>query len=268
MKLILFLILYIFTFFFYYNYYKKNNSIKYVNYNYKENYKIYEDPVDAVITWVNSSDPNWKELKNKYSKEYNLNVIDNSSARFPLEKYNDLELFLCVSCINKFLPWINNIYIVVHENQKPSWLNNFNNITMINHSQIFPNKNYLPTFNSHAIESCLHYIPGLSEKFNDDVYIIDFLDKIFFYLDNKPITSGQLKNIKNHNLFVNSPYANSWINLSNLLDKEYLLLPTHCCTPLTKTLLKTIEENYYDIFDNTRKSRFRSNYDIPPWILY
>jgi hypothetical protein len=52
--------------------------------------------------------------------------------------------------------------------------------------------------------------------------------------------------------------------LSNLLDKEYLLLPSHCCTPLTKTLLKTLEEKYYDIWNNNRKTRFRSNNDIPP----
>lgn len=38
--------------------------------------------------------------------------------------------------------------------------------------EIFPNKSHLPTFSSPAIESHLHLIPGLSEKFlylNDDV---------------------------------------------------------------------------------------------------
>ena len=38
--------------------------------------------------------------------------------------------------------------------------------------ELFPNKSHLPTFSSPAIESHLHRIPGLSDKFiylNDDV---------------------------------------------------------------------------------------------------
>ena len=49
-------------------------------------------------------------------------------------------------------------------------------MTIIDHVQIFPNASHLPTFNSRAIESHLHRIPGLSENFlyfNDDWLFID-----------------------------------------------------------------------------------------------
>ena len=54
--------------------------------------------------------------------------------------------------------------------QEPSWLN-LTSATIISHDQIFEKNDHLPTFNSRAIESHLHRIPGLSENFlyfNDD----------------------------------------------------------------------------------------------------
>ena len=47
-------------------------------------------------------------------------------------------------------------------------------IRVVPHSEIFPDTGDLPTFNSHAIEACLHRIPDLSENFlyfNDDVFL-------------------------------------------------------------------------------------------------
>jgi hypothetical protein len=46
-------------------------------------------------------------------------------------------------------------------------------MTLVDHREII-DADYLPTFNSHAIEACLHRIPGLAEHFvyfNDDVFL-------------------------------------------------------------------------------------------------
>merc|ERR1719221_2552491 len=46
-------------------------------------------------------------------------------------------------------------------------------IRIVHHDEFMPAR-VLPTFNSHAIESCLHYIPGLCDQFmyfNDDFYM-------------------------------------------------------------------------------------------------
>ena len=60
-----------------------------------------------------------------------------------------------------FAPWIRHIYIVTN-GQIPTWLNIKNqNISVISHNEIFPDKSHLPTFNSMAIEVHLHRIAGL-----------------------------------------------------------------------------------------------------------
>ena len=83
-------------------------------------------------------------------------------------------------------------------------------------------------------------------------------------MNNKPIISGKLSNSTTFAFFSNDAHHNSWLNLSKIFNKEYLLKPTHCCTPLTKTLMQTVENKYFSEWDNTRKNRFRSNHDIPP----
>eukprot|EP00514_Thraustochytrium_sp_LLF1b_P006308 CAMPEP_0184539874 /NCGR_PEP_ID=MMETSP0198_2-20121128/18355_1 /TAXON_ID=1112570 /ORGANISM="Thraustochytrium sp., Strain LLF1b" /LENGTH=105 /DNA_ID=CAMNT_0026933411 /DNA_START=206 /DNA_END=520 /DNA_ORIENTATION=- len=66
------------------------------------------------------------------------------------------------------------------ETQRPDWLSSTaSHITLVEHSEIFPEwakaKGALPTFNSCAIESVLHRIPGLAECYlylNDDVLFL------------------------------------------------------------------------------------------------
>ncbi len=63
-------------------------------------------------------------------------------------------------------PWIRTIYIVT-ASQVPVWLNTAHpRVRIIDHKELFPDPAaQLPTFNSLAIESVLHRIPGLSEYF-------------------------------------------------------------------------------------------------------
>lgn len=59
--------------------------------------------------------------------------------------------------------------------QVPSWLDTTHpRLSVVTHSDIFPNKSHLPVFSSPAIETHLHRIPGLSRffvYFNDDVFL-------------------------------------------------------------------------------------------------
>ncbi|KAK7480398.1 hypothetical protein BaRGS_00028317 [Batillaria attramentaria] len=93
---------------------------------------------------------------------------DVSNSRFE----DNEELRYSLRSLEKFAPWVRHIYIVTN-GQIPYWLNLDNpRITLVTHEEIFPNKSHLPTFSSPAIESHLHRIPGLSDKFlyfNDDV---------------------------------------------------------------------------------------------------
>lgn len=86
--------------------------------------------------------------------------VDNGELRYSLRS------------VERYAPWVRNIYIVTN-GQVPNWLNvNHPRIHIIRHEDIFLDKSHLPTFSSPAIESHLHRIPGLSKKFiylNDDV---------------------------------------------------------------------------------------------------
>nr|XP_004650281.2 N-acetylglucosamine-1-phosphotransferase subunits alpha/beta [Jaculus jaculus] len=93
---------------------------------------------------------------------------DVSASRFE----DNEELRYSLRSIEKHAPWVRNIFIVTN-GQIPSWLNLDNpRVTIVTHQDVFRNVSHLPTFSSPAIESHIHRIEGLSQKFiylNDDV---------------------------------------------------------------------------------------------------
>src|SRR5690606_13050857 len=128
------------------------------------------EPVDVVYTWVDSADPAWREAHRRYSQEYEAHNPSADNA----ERYIDREeLRYSLRALWLFAPFVRHIYLVTAD-QRPSWLVDHPKLTVVSHREIFPDPSVLPTFNSHAIESCLHRIPGLSEHFlylNDDVFL-------------------------------------------------------------------------------------------------
>ena len=76
--------------------------------------------------------------------------------------------------VERHAPWVNNIYLITN-GQRPKWLNvNHPKLKWVRHEEFIPEE-YLPTFNSSAIEMNIHRIDGLSENFvlfNDDMYLI------------------------------------------------------------------------------------------------
>lgn len=93
---------------------------------------------------------------------------DISASRFE----DNEELRYSLRSIERHAPWVRNIFIVTN-GQIPSWLNLDNpRVTIVTHQDVFRNLSHLPTFSSPAIESHIHRIEGLSQKFiylNDDV---------------------------------------------------------------------------------------------------
>ena len=133
-------------------------------------------PLDFVITWVDGADVNWLKEKQKYRFDID---IDNSIARY--RDFGTLKYVL--RSIDKFAPWVRNVFLVTN-GQVPEWIT-FDNpkLKLIKHSDFIPHE-YLPTFNSNAIEWNLHKIEGLSENFvyfNDDVILTDYVQPSDFF---------------------------------------------------------------------------------------
>ena len=130
--------------------------------------------VDAVITYVDAEDEAWV-------KSYSDNVGGNfESKRFRSFKVLDLQ----ISLIRKYMSFVDNIFVVVSAmSQVPSNIMSMKNIHIVLHEEIIPPQ-FLPCFNSCAIEMFLHNISGLKENFlyfNDDFFPVSELNKTDFF---------------------------------------------------------------------------------------
>jgi hypothetical protein len=125
-------------------------------------------PIDAVITWVDGSDPAHASKMKAYGGKYTF-VDDDvaGSTRYA----NDGEIYRCVASIRKFAPYVRTIFIVT-DAQDPHIPEGSIPVKVVDHKEIFRgHEDKLPVFNSVAIETMTWRIPGLAEhyiEFNDD----------------------------------------------------------------------------------------------------
>jgi Stealth protein CR2, conserved region 2/Stealth protein CR3, conserved region 3/Stealth protein CR4, conserved region 4/Stealth protein CR1, conserved region 1 len=130
-----------------------------------------EFAVDAVYTWVDGSDPGWRErLRSAWTAtpEGTLHPLSANDSRFASRD----ELRYSLRSLRMYAGWLRHVFIVT-DGQVPAWLRaDHPSVTVVDHREIFP-AGALPTFNSHAIEARLHHIPELSDHYlylNDDVF--------------------------------------------------------------------------------------------------
>lgn len=234
------------------------------------------DLVDVVYTWVDSSDPEWSRERDRWSGR--TEIVMASAANE--ERYLDRdELRYSLRSVMMYAPFVRNIYIVTH-GHRPSWLVDDDRIRVVPHHEIFPDPSVLPTFNSHAIEACLHRIPGLAENFlyfNDDVFL--GRDATFHDFYTK---AGLIKSRFSPSSFVAetepAPDAipTDWAsyNAVKLMRDEFGMgfdrKLKHVPHPLKRSLLEELEQRYPEVFERTRASRFRepSDYSISSMLAH
>lgn len=219
--------------------------------------------IDAVYTWVNHADTNWQA---KWSQSFPDETFD--PDRFTS---ND-ELKYSLRSLNKYAPWLNHIY-VVSNCEKPQWLKEHEKISWVNHEEIFPNNDMLPSFNSHAIECCLHNIKNLEENFiylNDDFILSqpclpnDFFDDCgrsisYFEPYGMVFDKNTRKEIPD--------YLQAAINSHKLLKEKFSdysarNLHRHVPYAMKRSVLKEIESNFPNAIQRTRYEKRRSETDI------
>jgi len=220
-------------------------------------------PIDAVYTWVNHADPEWQ----------NHWISTFPEQEFDPDRYtsND-ELRYSLRSLNKYAPWLRKIYVVSNCSQ-PDWLNDNEKIVWVEHEDIFPNQADLPTFNSHAIEACLHRIEGLSENFiylNDDFVLgqpclpSDFFDEVgrsLAYFE----SYGMVDDSEDKEEIPD--YLAAAKNSKALIKKVFLNydarnLHRHVPYALKKSVMSELETTFLSAFEHTRQSKRRSEDDI------
>ncbi|MDH8701018.1 hypothetical protein M2138_000356 [Dysgonomonadaceae bacterium PH5-43] len=143
--------------------------------------------IDLVYLWVNGDDPKWIKKRNKYINGKNE---ENSDTTGKGRYTNNDELKYSLRSIEKYAPWIRNIFIVT-DDQIPEWLDTTNSkVKIIDHKDIMPTES-LPCFNSSVIEYFIYRIPNLSEHFiyaNDDMLLYSpMCQEDFFTKEGFPI---------------------------------------------------------------------------------
>ena len=221
-----------------------------------------------MFTWVNGNDPVWLEMHRnatiQYAGKEAWHASVNSNARFR----NRGEIAYSVSAVRKYCPWIRKIF-VVSNCRLPLQLDKYN-VIPVSHDDIFPDVRCLPSFNSRAIESCIHRIDGLSENFvyfNDDVFVAKplGLDR-FFDSTNKPIIFPSKHNIR-YSGENRRPVDYAAAKAGELILRDFGFRPIkklhHAPFAITRSIMYEIEERYAQEIAITRNSQFKSMYDLP-----
>lgn len=233
-------------------------------------------PIDVVYTWVNDQDPDWQELyanhvQNKLPEvDTPEHENDNNSKATNLSRFkNRDELKYSIRSIHRHIPWVRNIYVLTNC-APPAWLAENDRVIWTRHEDVFE-KEQLPTFSSHSIETTLHLIDGLSENFiyfNDDFFINTDLSKEIFF---SPAGASH-SNLEDYGMVAGSfraadpDYFNAARKGAGLIKKEFGRVPTrlhkHSPYALRKSVLQEIERKFSSEVLGTRNSKFRSATDI------
>ncbi|MGP5286484.1 stealth conserved region 3 domain-containing protein [Glutamicibacter arilaitensis] len=223
-------------------------------------------PIDVVYTWVDDTDSTWRAKKNAHSP---VRKDSEDLASGDMRFRNRDELKYSVRSVRTFMPWVRNIFVVTDE-QNPSWLSEESDIRVISHSEIFPDTNVLPVFNSHAIESCLHRIPGLAEHFlyfNDDTMLLRMqTPKNYFHANGTAkffLSPVKVDRRPQHEV---EPHMWAAQNNRRILQERFGKTITrgmlHTPHPHLKSTLQKIELEYSEIMAAVRGAKFRSESDI------
>lgn len=228
-------------------------------------------PIDIVYTWVNSDDEEFNESRLKYQQQFDSSVKATKAESTDIARFESRdELKYSIRSILTYAPWVNHIYIVTN-GQVPSWLNeDWDKVTIVPHSQILEPE-FLPTFNSHAIETALYKIPNLSEHFiyfNDDVMLTRPLPPSYFF------TSGGIAKLfatgaklPNGEKSINdSPTQWAAKNSRALLLQEtgfwVDVMFAHTFHPQLKSVHQEINELWKHEVDLCRNNKFRDGSDL------
>lgn len=153
-------------------------------------------PIDAVITWVDGSDPAHAARMREYGADISFSEEDVAGkTRFA----SIGEIYWCVESLRKFAPFIRTIYIVT-DGQDPKIPEGNIPVRIIDHKEIFRGyEERLPVFNSIAIETMTWRIPSLAEHYlelNDDFMLCaPVKEEDFFAPDGTPVCYASRRSI-------------------------------------------------------------------------
>ncbi len=242
---------------------------------------------DIVYLWVDGNDPSWRAKRQRSAEKLcartrsAMALYGNVEGRFR----DNEELRYNLRALERFFPEHGHIYVVT-DGQAPGWLKASNRLTLVDHRELIPEAS-LPTFDSGNIESYIHRIPGLSERYfylNDDVFFgapVNLSDWFWSggvytaWSDDAAVTDEPLRpdatSLENA-----CRLSNQWLSakaqtlsprlapcdapLRQMSDGYQHTFRTfaHAPRPMLKSLLFELEHSAADMFEQVRSTVFRT----------
>jgi hypothetical protein len=222
--------------------------------------------IDMVFSWVDGNDPEFRARRAAAMANHIVGEGDDADARI---RHID-ELKYALRSVHAFAPWVRRIFIAT-DSPVPQWLAPHPKITIVRAEEHFTDLSALPVYNSHAVETQLHHIPGLAEHFlysNDDMFFGRPLSPTMFFSPGgvtKFIEAGTRIGLgANHperSGFENAARVNRqllWEKFGKIITRHL----EHTAAPLRKSVLFELEREFAEDFARTQSSRFRSSTDI------
>ena len=230
-------------------------------------------PIDIVYLWVDGGDVTWRKKRQSAARrastaDHNaMAVYGNVEGRF---RDND-ELRYSLRALERYFPDHGHVYVVT-DGQTPSWIAPSSRLTVIDHRDLIPAER-LPIFDSGNIESYIHRIPGLSERFfyfNDDVFfgapvrVDDWFWEggVYAAWSDDPEVPGLAMQPDATSLENGCRLSRQWLDhRATQTTASYQHTPrtfAHSPRPLLKSLLVQLEHEAADLFERVRSTVFRN----------
>lgn len=237
--------------------------------------------VDAVITWVDGSDPAHKNKRDHYLAKAQAPLHNNATN--PHRWVCSDELNFCLRSIANNAPWVSRIWIVTDDQNPviaslPPELTA--KISIVDHKEIFATcEDALPTFNSLSIETMLWQIDGLAEHFlyfNDDVFLTAPVTVADFFSAAGPVLRGKWVNHAHLVQCSKSRDEASLLNHFNQINAAALIGYTadhvfesaHAVHPMQRSVMAELFDTYPEQCMRNAGFRFRCIEQFLPQSLH
>ncbi len=222
--------------------------------------------IDIVFSWVDGNDVDYQRERATRMLGHLVGEGDDSPARFRHIE----ELRYALRSVFMYAPWIRRIFVAT-DSVAPAWLADHPRISLVRSAEYFQDTSALPTHNSHAIESQIHRIDGLSEHFlysNDDMFFGRRVHPELYFSPGgvssfieSPTRIGVGGNCVSRSGFENAARVNR-----RLLNERFGRVTTrhleHVAVPLRRSVLFELEREFAPEFAATAASRFRESTNI------
>ena len=229
------------------------------------------EPIDVVYTWVDDKWPGYAGMLASYARDKRDASPDRTRDNLDIIRYS-------MRSVARNLPGIRRIHLVTCRPQVPEWLDASHPIiNLVHHDEIMAPE-YLPTFNSFAIVSHLHLLPGVSRRFlyiEDDMLVMSpGAMAAMFAPDGRPYV--HLKNMRvvprdKLDSATASPWNLALANADSALSQRFGAGPRqhliHGPRIMDAVAAATACVEYEALIEATRRSRFRRGDNVPPEFL-